>query len=47
MPISLRPAGKARKIAYAILGTPSGKKSKVVPNKIEMSLGTYVDRKIK
>ena len=48
MPVMLRPGGKARKIAYAILGTPIQDKKKKKPvSRIEMGLGTYVDKKIK
>jgi len=48
MPVMLRPSGKARKIAYAILGTPSNDKKTRKPRvRIEMGLGEYVDKKIK
>jgi len=48
MPVMLRPSGKARKIAYAILGTPDNdKKTKKPKVRIEMGLGEYVDKKIK
>jgi len=48
MPVSLRPSGKAQKIAYAILGTPTNdKKHKKPVNKIVMGLGVQSDTKIK
>lgn len=52
MPASLRPSGKARKIAYAILGTPnggtpnSGKKQRKPINKEVLGLGIMTDNKL-
>ena len=48
MPVMLRPSGKAKKIVYAILGTPSNERKQKRPvTRIVMGLGEYVDKKIK